>query len=264
MFFIIHLLRIMGIEEEIEDILPTEKISLYVDGKLRLFDDFLDFAFLTKTKKIIVVEFKKNRIRTRDLEQLYGYYDRMHCKNKADVLAFLFTIPTGNKIRELKKSCILFQPNIFETKSYDARKILSTIRNKFKDNKMLTSLESSILVTFPLLKTEEDTAKLVKEICSYIQKKKHCIPEEHLEGITMEMYLNIIGHMEEKEHEKLLEMINLDLMAKGLFAQMRKKIREEEEQNIISLLLKNFTPEELSVFLEMDEDEIKTKSGLTN
>ena len=57
--FLKNMLTVMGIDEEIEDILPTELISMNRKGKLKIFDQMNDFKVTTKSGKIIIFEFKK-------------------------------------------------------------------------------------------------------------------------------------------------------------------------------------------------------------
>ena len=59
MYFLKNMLTVMGIDEEIEDILPTELISMNRKGKLKIFDQLNDFKVTTKSGKIIIFEFKK-------------------------------------------------------------------------------------------------------------------------------------------------------------------------------------------------------------
>ncbi len=59
MYFLKHILRALGIDEEIKDILPTEKIIFENNKKPKIFDNFMDFRVLTKSGKIIIFEFKK-------------------------------------------------------------------------------------------------------------------------------------------------------------------------------------------------------------
>lgn len=49
MYFLNNVLTVLGIDEEIEDILPTELITMNKNGKLRIFDDLNDFRVLTKS-----------------------------------------------------------------------------------------------------------------------------------------------------------------------------------------------------------------------
>ena len=59
MYFLMHILNVLGIDEEIEDILPTELITLKRKDKIKIFDDLHDFRAITKSGKIIIFEFKK-------------------------------------------------------------------------------------------------------------------------------------------------------------------------------------------------------------
>ena len=60
MYFLAHILKVLGIDEEIEEIMPTEMISFKKVGRRKIFDSFLDFHVVTKSEKILIFEFKKN------------------------------------------------------------------------------------------------------------------------------------------------------------------------------------------------------------
>lgn len=59
MYFLVHILKVLGIDEEIEEIMPTEMITFKKIGKQKIFDSFLDFHVVTKSGKILILEFKK-------------------------------------------------------------------------------------------------------------------------------------------------------------------------------------------------------------
>ena len=69
MYFLTHILKVLGIDEEIEEILPSEEITFKKIGKQRVFDNFLDFQVLTKSGKILIFEVKKNPLTKKDLKQ---------------------------------------------------------------------------------------------------------------------------------------------------------------------------------------------------
>ena len=66
MYFLNNILNVLDIDEEIDDILPTELITVDKKGRLKIFDDLQDFRVSTKSGKIIIFEFKKNTLRSDD------------------------------------------------------------------------------------------------------------------------------------------------------------------------------------------------------
>lgn len=48
MFFIEHILKVLGIDEEIVEIMPSEQIAFKKIGRRKIFDIFLDFHAVTK------------------------------------------------------------------------------------------------------------------------------------------------------------------------------------------------------------------------
>ena len=66
MYFLNHILIVLGIDEEIVDMLPSEKINYKKTGKVKIFNNLLDFKALTASGKILIFEFKKDVLRTKD------------------------------------------------------------------------------------------------------------------------------------------------------------------------------------------------------
>lgn len=128
----------------------------------------LDFKILTKSGKIIIFEFKKNSLTNADLKQLFEYYKPHFCKDGENVSSIFIVISKGGKLTEYAISDIKFTPKIIKTKLINKQEDLKTIRNKFKNNIQLTSIECSLLVSLPLFDLEETEENIVKEICSYI------------------------------------------------------------------------------------------------
>ena len=192
MYFLNNILNVLDIDEEIDDILPTELITVDKKGRLKIFDDLQDFRVSTKSGKIIIFEFKKNTLRSDDLQQLYNYYKRTYCKEKTDIIAILIVISKEGKITEYKELDITYHPRIIKTKKINKQEDLKIIRDKFENNEILTSMQCSLLITFPLFELNEKESKIVEEMCNNIKFKKHCIPKEKIDEIIMAMYLNIL------------------------------------------------------------------------
>lgn len=68
MYFLSHILRVLEIDEEIDEIMPTEQITFSKIGKRKIFDSFLDFHVVTKSGKILIFEFKKNPLTKKRLK----------------------------------------------------------------------------------------------------------------------------------------------------------------------------------------------------
>ena len=51
MYFLAHILKMLGIDGEIEEIMPTEMMSFKKIGRGKIFDSFLDFHVVTKSEK---------------------------------------------------------------------------------------------------------------------------------------------------------------------------------------------------------------------
>ena len=265
-----HILKILEINEEIVEISPTELIDLENIKKPRIFNGFLDFAAITKSEKIILFEFKKNTIRTKDLKQAYRYFDHVHCKKKAHVDFIIITISDKGMINKYTDKPITFHPHIIKTKTINKQEDLSTLRDKLEHNNKLNTYDCSLMIALPLFKLEESEAKITEEMCRNIKEKKDCIPNEELDKLTLAMYLNILEYIDEEKQEKLMEMIGLAEKIEGVIAQIRNegerkgKIegriegKREGEKNIIKKLLKKYSPEEVCTILNIE------KTTLTN
>ena len=268
MYFLNHVLIVLGIDEEIEDILPTEMISITKNRKLKIFDDLHDFRAVTKSGKIIIFEFKKNTLRKNDLKQVYNYHRRTYCREKTDVIAIIIVISKKGKIKEYSELDITFHPRIIKTKKINKQEDLKMIRNKFENNEMLTSLECSLLITLPLFELEENEAEIVEEICINIKEKMFCIPQEKLDAIIMGMYLNILEYVELDKQDELMEMIDMAARTEGVIAKMKREERtrteglKQGEKNIILELLKDNTISEVSKMIHKNETEIQKIIGI--
>ena len=256
MYFLAHILKMLGIDGEIEEIMPTEMISFKKVGRRKIFDSFLDFHVVTKSEKILIFEFKKNPLTKKDLKQAFEYYDRLHCQKKADVKLIIILLSKDGKIKEYTKLDITYHPQIIKTKKINKQKPLSIIRDKLQHNKKLTEEEISLLITLPLFDIKESEADITEEICGYIKLKRHCIPENLYDEMVLAMFLNIEEYVDEEKKEKLLEMINMAEAYQGVIAEIRNEARNEEKKSIISRLLKKYSVDEVAELLEMKSSEI--------
>ena len=261
MYYANHILRILGIDEEIVEISPTELITLENIEKPKIFNNFLDFAAVTKSQKIILFEFKKNELRTKDLEQSYNYFKQIWCKNNARVEFIIITISDKGNIDEYTEKPLTFHPEIIKTKTINKQQELSNLRDKFKHNSKLTADDCSLMIALPLLQIEESESEITEEMCKNIKNKKDIIPEDELNTITLAMYLNIKEYIPEEKQEKLMEMIGLTEKIEGIISQIRNEGKEEwenegkkeGEKNIITKLLKKYSLDEVSQILEIEK-----------
>ena len=87
-----NLLKILGIKEYIIDTIPTEYNTIDKKGSFKILNSLLDFAAITKSKKIIIFEFKKNPLTTKDLKQVNNYVKEVQCEEKTEVMAIIIVI----------------------------------------------------------------------------------------------------------------------------------------------------------------------------
>ena len=257
MYFIMHIFRIFNIQEEIDEILPTEIITYEKKDKMKLIHNFFDYSVLTKTEKILLFEFKKKALQKKDLKQVFNYYIRMLCKEKSDIESYILVMSKKSRIKNYDWFNLNFKPTIIQTKDYNKQKDLNKIRNKIQNRKKLTPFECSLLATMPIYELKESETEIVKEICQIIQKNKDLIPEKELDGLIMAMYLNIDEYINEEEKNKYMEMINMIDKSKGLITGIKNEGRTEERESIILKLLENFSIDEISKFLQMSIPEIE-------
>ena len=262
MYFANFILKILEINEEIVEISPTEIIGLENLKKPKIFNNFLDFAAVTKSGKIILFEFKKNALRTKDLKQLYNYFDRVHCKKKAHVDFIIITISDKGIISSYKNKPLIFCPRIIKTKTINKQKDLSILRDKFKHNYKLNPYDCSLMIALPLFKTEESEAEITREMCEYIKEKKNCIPADEVDDVVLAMYLNIIEYIDEEKQDELMEMIGLSEKIEGVISEIENNAREDREKKgerkIIKKLLKTFTEDEVSKILDIEKTTLLT------
>lgn len=268
MYFLNHILKILGINEKIIDIKPTEYITMDKKGKIKIFDNLLDFVAVTKSGIIIIFEFKKDTLRKKDFKQTYDYYRRVYCKEKKDVKTIIITISKGGKLTSYTHFDVTYKPKIIKTKRINQQQNLKVIRNKFKNNRKLTSLQCSLLIALPLFELKESEGEIVREMCEMIKTKKKCIPSDELDGVIMGMHLNILEYIDENDQEELKEMIDLQATEQGIiqglidrgkklgFDDGMNKGMDNGKREIISNLLANHPLSEVARRLEMGEDEI--------
>ncbi len=257
MYFANFVLKILEIDEEIVEISPTELIGIKNIKKPKIFNNFLDFAAITNSGKIILFEFKKNTLRTNDLKQSYKYFKHVYCKNQTHVDFIIITISDKGKIKEFIDKPLSFKPEIIKTKTINKQKDLSILRNKFKHNYKINSYDCTLMITLPLFKTDESEAEITEEMCIYIKKKSDCIPEEDLDNVILAMYLNILEYIDESKQEELMEMIGLTEKINGVISELKNAARAEGEKNgrkdIINRLLEKFTSDDVSEMLEIEK-----------
>lgn len=165
-------------------------------GKPKIFNRFLDFTILTKSGKIIIFEFKKNKLTEKDFKQLFDYYKPEFCKDEDNVRTIFIVISKEGMISEYEVSDIRFCPTIIKTKLINKHKDLKVIRDKFENNKILDSRECSLLIAFPLFELGESEDAIVEEMCLNIAQKGDCILDDELDGIIIGMYLNIVEYID--------------------------------------------------------------------
>jgi hypothetical protein len=257
MYFLVHILRALGIDEQIEDILPTEKITFENIKEPKIFNHFMDFRVLTKSRKIIIFEFKKDKLTKKDLMQLYRYYNPEFCKDDENTKSIFIVISKGGNIGEYQVSNMRFCPEIIKTKEINKEKDLRMIRDKFENNELLNSFECSLLVAFPIFELGESEDAIVEEMCSNIEDKPHCIPEDELDNVVMGMYLNIVEYIVPEKQEKILEKINMEATTEGVIA----GLINQGQKNIIEELLNKYSIEEISDMIDMTPFEIHNIIG---
>ena len=264
MYFLRHILMALSIDEEIMDILPTEKIRFENIKEPKIFNHFPDFKVLTKSGKIIIFEFKKNRLSKKDLKQLYDYYKPEFCKDDKNTKSIFIVISKGGNVTEYQVSNMRFCPEIIKTKEINKQKDLKVIRDKFESNKMLNAFECSLVVAFPIFELGESEDAIVEEMCEKIGEKPHCIPEEELDNVVMGMYLNIVEYIAAEKQDKLLEKINMEATTEGVIAGLinqgiekgEKQGFKQGEKNIIEELLNKYSVEEISDMLDRNTNDI--------
>ena len=257
MHFLIHILKVLGIDEEITEILSIEEITFEKLPKIKIFDNFLDFQVLTKSGKIMIFEFKKGPLRKSDLKQAYEYFDRIHCKKKSDVKLVIIVLSKIGKIKAYTHFDVTYHPQIIKTKTINKQKDLSIIRDKLSNNKKLTDLECSLLIALPLFELKESESEITEEICTYITDKKHCIPDDIFDEIVVEMYLNIVEYIDDEKQDELMEMIDMVESYNGLISQIRNEGRNNGKKEVINDLLKNFPIDVVAVLLSKKKSEIE-------
>ncbi len=194
---------------------------------------------LTKSGKIIIFEFKKNKLTKKDFKQLFDYYKSEFCKDEDNARAIFIVISKEGMITEYEVSDIRFCPTIIRTKLINKQKDLKVIRDKFENNKLLDSRECSLLIAFPLFELGVSEDEIVEEMCRNIAQKKDCIPDDELDVIIIGMYLNIVEYIEVEKQEDMLELIDMESRTEGVIEGLINQGVIKGRKSVIDLLLKN-------------------------
>ena len=208
-FFLNNILKIFKIDEEIEEIEPTEYINILFSDYPRVKDKLLDFRVKCKSGLEIIFEFKKGYLRTEDLKQGFDYYFDTMINETKDVDFIFIVLGKGGNIKEYTHRRATFSPPIFKTKEINKQKDLNIIRDKIKDNKTLTEYECALYSSLPMFETGEDEADLVEELCTYIKENKNCFIKSEINKIKGLMYLNICEYVKLEKTDEVLEMIGM-------------------------------------------------------
>ena len=232
MYFLNHILIVLGIDERIVDMLPTERITYKKTGKVKIFNSFFDFKALTESGKVLIFEFKKDILRTKDLKQAFDYYISEFQNQKEGVSLILIVLSKGGRIKEYTEFDLTFHPRIIKTKKINKQEDLNSIRNKFENNKRLTYWECSLLIALPLFDLNESEAEIVSQTCRYIKYKKHCIPTEKLDEVVIGSYLNIVEYIDEDKQDELMEMIGMAERRKGVLEMYKEEMKEEMKEEV--------------------------------
>lgn len=106
------ILIVLGITEEIVDVLPGEEINFKLLSKQKVFNSFLDFRVSTKSGKILIFEFKKHALRRSDMKQAFDYYlDEFTNTDKIVELIFI-VLPGKGRIKEYREAQLKLFPEI--------------------------------------------------------------------------------------------------------------------------------------------------------
>ena len=104
-------LEVIGQDEEIERILPTEIINLDLENR------FTDIRGLTKSGKIIIIEGHNDVLREPDFGRYYTYYKDTYCDFSKTIKFIIVCLSEGNNLkRSLTEENICFKPLVVEVK----------------------------------------------------------------------------------------------------------------------------------------------------
>ena len=258
MNFLNYVLLTLGIDEEIVEIESTENIYFKLSEMPRIFNRFLDFKAITKSGKILLFEFKKNSLRTKDLKQVFDYYINEFTRTDRPLEAIIISLSSKGRIMEYTESQLTHRPKINKTKKINKRKDLKAIRNKLDNNKKLTNQECVLLITLPLFDTCESEEDITEEVCYYLKNKEGCIPDEKLDEMIIAMYLNIVEYIPDKKRQKeLMEMLKMAEKVVRLIESIKNEGSNEGIMKLIKNANKSHSVEEIAKFHNMTVSEVR-------
>ena len=108
------MLKLFGIDEEADEILYNERITMERGDIVEILHHIMDFPVLTKSGKILLFEFKKDMPRRADVKQLYKYFIKLHCDEAREIIPILLTIPKNGNIESYSTPLCPFYSSCFE------------------------------------------------------------------------------------------------------------------------------------------------------
>lgn len=254
MNFLNNMLIALDIDEEIVEIESIEQIYFKLREMPRIFNRFLDFKVITKSRKVLLFEFKKDPLRTNDLKQVFDYYVNEFTKIDNVLEAIIISLSDRGRITQYTESQLTHKPEIIKTKKIDKRNDLKIIRDKLDSNKKLTIQECALLITLPLFDIYESEEEITEEVCDHMKNKKKCIPDDKLDEMVIAMYLNIIEYIPDKNRqEKLMEKVKMVEKRVRLI----ESIKQERDIDIVKNAIKKYSVEEIAEFLDMPVSEVQ-------
>ena len=119
-------LEIIGQNEEIIRLLPTEIINLNLENK------FTDIRGLTKSGKIVIIEGHTEILREPDFGRYYTYFQDTFCDYSKNIKFIIACLSEGNNLkRATTDENICFKPLVIELKNIDGSKYLLGVVLKF-------------------------------------------------------------------------------------------------------------------------------------
>lgn len=231
-------LDVIGINEHIERILPTEIINLNLENK------FTDIRGLTQSGKVVLIEGHAGKLSRHHLERYYGYHRDSYCRFSKEIISIIACFSAEVNLKKaMVEQNICYFPIVVELKKIDGNKYLNRLREKFNNQVELDHKDCGILVHLPLFKLDVSPEEYIREICENIKEFKN-IPEDERYVIIPAMYLNIAHYIEDEfEQEKLLEAINVLKYCENELDRQLRLAREDEARKVTERVTEKVTEE---------------------
>lgn len=252
-FFAKELLPVLGIQEEIQEIMPTELVELSVHSY------FQDFTMKKKDGNWIHMEFQSTDGGIEDLKRFRSYEAVASYQYHVEVTTYvLYSGKIKNPITEFSEGVNTYRviPIILQDQNADT--LIRELQELAKEGKSLTKSQLLQLTLCPLMGGEMPQKERIKEAYALTRKSTE-VTKEELNKIETVIYTMADKFLEQTELEEVKEAMEMTRLGQMLVEDGIQKGREsgirEGEHKILKLIAKMMETGDRERISELEQNE---------